>query len=87
MSYNHQETDPKSPWFPPGHSRKNLTGKWTNVYPVINDNCITCLNCWIFCPDSAIIFENKVIVDLNYCKGCGICAQVCPVGAIEMVMK
>jgi pyruvate ferredoxin oxidoreductase delta subunit len=43
--------------------------------------------CWLYCPDSArspnpdTYFE----VDLDYCKGCGICARVCPSKAIEMV--
>ncbi|MFP3162015.1 MAG: 4Fe-4S binding protein, partial [Acidilobus sp.] len=26
-----------------------------------------------------------VYVDYEYCKGCGICAEVCPTHAIEMV--
>jgi Pyruvate/2-oxoacid:ferredoxin oxidoreductase delta subunit len=24
------------------------------------------------------------VVDLDYCKSCGVCAQECPCGAIEM---
>ncbi len=24
-------------------------------------------------------------IDLDYCKGCGICVKECPCGAIEMV--
>ena len=87
MSYEHQKSDPKSPWFPKGHSRKNLTGKWASTYPVIQDSCIRCLKCWIYCPDSAIRIEEKITPDLSFCKGCGICAQVCPVQAIQMEKK
>ena len=87
MSYNHQESDPKSPWFPPGHSKKNFTGKWASEFPIVKSNCIQCLRCWIFCPDSAILFEERILVDRTYCKGCGICVQVCPVGAVEMEEK
>ncbi|MHA1683533.1 MAG: 4Fe-4S binding protein, partial [Promethearchaeota archaeon] len=28
---------------------------------------------------------NPPVIDLDYCKGCGICASECPHGAIEMV--
>jgi len=51
-------------------------------------NCFECDNCYGVCPDNAVIklgpgmgFE----FNLDYCKGCGICAQECPCGAIQMV--
>ncbi|MFI6654863.1 NAD(P)-binding protein [Streptomyces sp. NPDC050523] len=51
-------------------------------------NCFECDNCYGVCPDNAIIklgpgkgFE----IDLDYCKGCGLCAAECPSGAIDMV--
>lgn len=28
-----------------------------------------------------------VRIDYDYCKGCGICSNVCPVKAIEMVRE
>jgi pyruvate ferredoxin oxidoreductase delta subunit len=33
----------------------------------------------------AIDSERFFIANLNYCKGCGICAQECPTKAIAMV--
>ncbi|MEM0162792.1 MAG: 4Fe-4S binding protein, partial [Thermoproteota archaeon] len=37
------------------------------------------------CPDSAILRKgNKVEVNYDYCKGCGICANECPTKAINM---
>jgi Pyruvate/2-oxoacid:ferredoxin oxidoreductase delta subunit len=29
--------------------------------------------------------ENGYEIDLDFCKGCGICVAECPCGAIEMV--
>jgi pyruvate ferredoxin oxidoreductase delta subunit len=26
-----------------------------------------------------------VAIDLTYCKGCGICANICPKGSIQMI--
>jgi len=42
--------------------------------------------CWFYCPDLAIIQENGIMKGINYfyCKGCGVCANVCPRSAIEM---
>jgi len=28
--------------------------------------------------------NKKLVTDPKWCKGCGICAKVCPFGAIEM---
>jgi len=68
------------------------TGDWRSMRPVWNEEkCIHCLFCWINCPDSAIKVENEKItgIDYNYCKGCGICAEVCPpkASAIEMIRE
>jgi 2-oxoacid:acceptor oxidoreductase delta subunit (pyruvate/2-ketoisovalerate family) len=51
-------------------------------------NCFSCDNCYGVCPDNAVIKlgpEKRYRIDLDYCKGCGICAAECPCGAIEMV--
>jgi NADPH-dependent glutamate synthase beta subunit-like oxidoreductase len=53
-------------------------------------NCFACDNCYGVCPDNAVIKleptgSYQYEYDLDYCKGCGICAEECPCGAIEMV--
>ena len=42
--------------------------------------------CYIYCPEGSIRFnkEDGPSVDLEYCKGCGICESICPSKAIEM---
>lgn len=49
----------------------------------ISKNCIGCKKCIreIGCP-ALIIKDGKVSVDESLCTGCGLCAQICPVGAI-----
>jgi NADPH-dependent glutamate synthase beta subunit-like oxidoreductase len=49
--------------------------------------CTECGNCYVFCPDFSIKKDPDgygYIVDLDYCKGCGICVQECPRGAMKM---
>ncbi len=49
--------------------------------------CNLCLKCVSFCPDASIRPEGRnvtVEVDLDHCKGCGICAYECPRGVITM---
>ncbi len=72
-----------------GNASDYVTGGWRTLRPRLNERCNDCLLCWFFCPDSAVVLnEGKVTgFDLNHCKGCGICAQVCPprLKAIDMV--
>jgi len=47
----------------------------------IEENCIQCMFCWMYCPDMAVkaTAEGKrAEFDYDYCKGCGICALECP---------
>jgi NADPH-dependent glutamate synthase beta subunit-like oxidoreductase len=49
--------------------------------------CSMCGNCFTFCPDASVVqradwgFE----IDLDHCKGCGICVRECPRSAMTMV--
>ena len=74
----------------PGTARKYETGGWRTFTPKVDmDTCTNCLQCWIFCTDSSIFVKDKKLEDIDYahCKGCGICAKVCPVNCIEMVKE
>jgi 2-oxoacid:acceptor oxidoreductase delta subunit (pyruvate/2-ketoisovalerate family) len=51
-------------------------------------NCFECDNCFGVCPDNAVIKLGPSLryeFDYDFCKGCGICVQECPCGAIDMV--
>jgi len=66
------------------------TGNWRALKPVLDKSkCIRCLLCWVYCPEPAInrLEDDHVEIGYDFCKGCGICANVCPVKAIEMVRE
>lgn len=67
----------------------NKTGTWRSFRPVIDDKkCTRCYLCWKYCPDVAIEIEaEKVKINYDFCKGCGLCAEDCPKKAITMVME
>jgi pyruvate ferredoxin oxidoreductase delta subunit len=45
--------------------------------------------CLIACPEACITGQGKNTYDFDpdYCKGCGICAAVCPKQDIEMIKE
>jgi Pyruvate/2-oxoacid:ferredoxin oxidoreductase delta subunit len=48
--------------------------------------CNGCLNCYYWCPDIAIHGNSagNLQIDSQHCKGCGICVEECPRGAMAM---
>ena len=77
----------------PGPGDGGNTGSWRVQRPVINlESCIpaktnkkSCFSCWLYCPDSVVSKTIPPTINYDYCKGCGICAEECPAGAISMI--
>jgi len=69
-----------------GSMSENKTGSWKVFQPKYDkETCTMCLTCWWACPEGCIYrTKDKLEFDMSYCKGCGICANECPVDAIEM---
>ncbi len=79
----------------PAVGEAGKTGDWRSLRPVINHSkCIpsvknrpACYLCWLYCPEGIVKTGIPVEIDLDYCKGCGICAEECPPKAIDMVIE
>ena len=59
---------------------------WRVFKPIVDDGaCIRCWLCVDYCPEGVISKgEESVEIDYLVCKGCGVCAEECPVQAIKM---
>ena len=76
----------------PAKGEAGRTGDWRTKFPVIDLSVCTpaktgkpsCFICWAVCPDGVISKTVPPVIDLEYCKGCGICVEECPVDAIKM---
>jgi NADPH-dependent glutamate synthase beta subunit-like oxidoreductase len=52
--------------------------------------CYMCDNCYMYCPDNAVQKSKttgKYEFDLDFCKGCGLCAKECPCRYIQMTLE
>jgi pyruvate ferredoxin oxidoreductase delta subunit len=85
---------------PPGGSMVYKTGAWRTNKPVFkHDTCNGCRGCELVCPEGCVQEnpDKKHMVeklkreiadrdfDPDFCKGCGMCANECPVNDIDMV--
>lgn len=74
----------------PGNAASYKTGDWRSLRPTLDkERCIKCAVCWMFCPDEAIekTGDGYYVANLEYCKGCGICANECTTKCITMVQE
>ena len=73
----------------PGSSKANKTGSWRTNKPIFKHvTCNDCRICVMVCPDGVIFGEDKKYwADMDFCKGCGICAEECPVKDIDMELE
>jgi Pyruvate/2-oxoacid:ferredoxin oxidoreductase delta subunit len=48
--------------------------------------CNGCMNCYAFCPDVTVrrSLRGDFEIDDDHCKGCGICVEECPRGAVTL---
>jgi pyruvate ferredoxin oxidoreductase delta subunit len=68
------------------------TGDWKSKLPVVSDKCTACKKCVQHCPEATMFMgkiggKERAGIKYDFCKGCGICAEVCPVKAIKMIDK
>lgn len=72
-----------------GNAEDFKTGDWRNKKPVhLEEKCKHCMLCVPCCPEDCIVHnqDDKMLgFDYTQCKGCGVCAKVCPFKAIEMI--
>ncbi|MDR3038034.1 MAG: 4Fe-4S binding protein [Candidatus Adiutrix sp.] len=76
----------------PGSTRAFKTGDWRSARPVLDrEKCSYCGFCYIYCPDGVYQDmgdkEKYYKADLDFCKGCGVCANECPKKCIQMVIE
>ncbi len=68
------------------HNPESMSPKVQKMYT--SSKCIGSLKCVDNCPNGALkLTKNGIVTDYNSCNLCGICAEVCPTKAFEMLGK
>ena len=70
-----------------GNAIEYNTGNWRAFRPIVNlEKCTHCMLCWLYRPDISVNVDDRKMAgfDLEHCKGCGVCADVCPPKCISM---
>jgi len=83
------ETDFEAPWALCENIIDTKTGEWRFQRPVTKAaKCRRCGWGYIFCPTGCIEVGDRCFsANLDYCKGCGVCARLCPAKAIALVRE
>ncbi|GAE86789.1 4Fe-4S dicluster domain-containing protein [Acetivibrio straminisolvens] len=84
----HIKDYPVGPCYTAGHLVTE-NADWRTEKPVVESTkCTGCFYCYLCCPEGVIYKEGKAVdIDYAFCKGCGICARVCPKKAVKMIRK
>ena len=83
------KTEYEGPWASCKERIDAQTGEWRFQRPVTKvSKCRECGWCYIYCPSGCReVKEGYFSANLDYCKGCGVCARVCPGRAIMLVRE
>ncbi len=65
--------------------KKTLGFHGLPVARIDNEQCINCKQCIDHCQFNAI--SDDIVVQYESCEGCGVCALVCPVKAIQLMQR
>ena len=76
--------DQENSWFRAGPVLGQPVNEWRYVKPIIElSKCNNYGWCYLYCPTGCI--SEEIVINMDYCKGCGICANECPKDAITMI--
>jgi ferredoxin len=56
------------------------------MYPKlkIQTTCTKCDSCKVICPEQAVIFDEKYMIDTYSCTLCNLCVYICPEDCIKI---